>query len=216
MEDQVYDVVICGTGLKECILSGLLSTNSRKVLHLDRHNYYGGDTASLTLAKLYEKAQKSEIPSQWGPARDWNVDLIPKFIMAHGKLTQLLTKTKVHKYLQFKVRLIVVIIIISQVVDGTYVYQYQKGNWLTPEKYIHKVPASEREAIMSSLIPYSEKIRGRSFFSFIANWDSQDSKTWNKFIPETTTMDEVYKFYGLQPNTIDFIGHAIALFTTDE
>ena len=33
--DEEYDAIVCGTGLKECILSGLLSTHGKKVLHVD-------------------------------------------------------------------------------------------------------------------------------------------------------------------------------------
>lgn len=33
MEDE-YDVIVMGTGLTECILSGLLSVEGKKVLHL--------------------------------------------------------------------------------------------------------------------------------------------------------------------------------------
>jgi RAB protein geranylgeranyltransferase component A len=31
-----------GTGLTECLLSGLFSVEGKKVLHLDRNQYYGG------------------------------------------------------------------------------------------------------------------------------------------------------------------------------
>lgn len=41
-----------GTGLTECILSGLLSIEGKKVLHLDRNDYYGGDSASLNLTQV--------------------------------------------------------------------------------------------------------------------------------------------------------------------
>ncbi|CAN0320186.1 unnamed protein product, partial [Ectocarpus sp. 13 AM-2016] len=44
-----------GTGLKEAIMSGLLSTLGMKVLHVDRNNYYGGECASLNLTNLYNK-----------------------------------------------------------------------------------------------------------------------------------------------------------------
>ena len=33
---------------QECILSGLLSVSGKKVLHMDRNKYYGGDSASLS------------------------------------------------------------------------------------------------------------------------------------------------------------------------
>ena len=54
--DEDYDVIALGTGLKECILSGLMSSvANKKVLHMDRNAYYGGESASLNLDQLYEK-----------------------------------------------------------------------------------------------------------------------------------------------------------------
>ena len=78
--DETYDAVVLGTGLKECILSGLLSVDGLKVhpckrlevpkiilypcaylcrvswvqvLHMDRNNYYGGESASLSLQQVW-------------------------------------------------------------------------------------------------------------------------------------------------------------------
>jgi Rab GDP dissociation inhibitor len=85
-----------GTGLTECIISGLLSVSGKRVLHVDRNNYYGSDTASLSLSNLYSKFRPgSEPPSGLGHSRDWNVDLIPKFIMACGDLVKILLHAKV-------------------------------------------------------------------------------------------------------------------------
>jgi Rab GDP dissociation inhibitor len=50
--DEEYDVIVLGTGLKECILSGLLSVDGLKVLHMDRNDYYGGDSTSLNLNQV--------------------------------------------------------------------------------------------------------------------------------------------------------------------
>lgn len=36
LADEVFDVILLGTGLTECILSGLLSVEGKKVLHIDR------------------------------------------------------------------------------------------------------------------------------------------------------------------------------------
>lgn len=49
-------MIILGTGLTECILSGLLSVDGKKVLHLDRNDYYGAESASLSLSQ----ARRSE------------------------------------------------------------------------------------------------------------------------------------------------------------
>lgn len=60
--NEEYDVIVCGTGLKECVLSGLLATKGKKVLHIDRNEYYGGETASLNLTNLWKKFKDGEAP----------------------------------------------------------------------------------------------------------------------------------------------------------
>ena len=112
LADGEYDAIVMGTGLTECIISGLLSVKGLRVLHVDRNNYYGADTASLTLPNLFEKFRNtSDIPNVLGHPRDWNVDLVPKFIMACGDLVKILLHTKVTRYLEFKS------------VDGSYVFK---------------------------------------------------------------------------------------------
>jgi len=81
-------------------MSGLLSVLGKKVLHIDRNNYYGGDCASLSLVQLFQKFRPGITAEQveslgLGRSRDYNVDLIPKFIMACGDLVKILLHTKV-------------------------------------------------------------------------------------------------------------------------
>jgi len=60
--EEAYDVIVLGTGLTECIISGLLSVNGKKVLHIDRNDYYGGDCASLIWIKLGASLKRMEKP----------------------------------------------------------------------------------------------------------------------------------------------------------
>ncbi|XVF01505.1 hypothetical protein REPUB_Repub04eG0094500 [Reevesia pubescens] len=77
--DEEYDVIVVGTGLKECILSGLLSVDGLKVLHMDRNDYYGGASTSLNLTQLWKHFKGDDKPpEQLGTSRDFNVDMIPK------------------------------------------------------------------------------------------------------------------------------------------
>jgi Rab GDP dissociation inhibitor len=62
-----------------------------------------------------------------------------------------------------------------QVVEGTYVYQYQKAGFFSNEKHIHKVPATDIEALKSPLLSMMEKNRCKNFFKYCATWDSKDS-----------------------------------------
>jgi Rab GDP dissociation inhibitor len=87
--DDTYDALIYGTGIVESILSGILSAGTSgkkyKVLHMDENNYYGGTGASLNLTKLWKLFRPGkEVPKEYGHNRDWNIDLIPKFVMSDG------------------------------------------------------------------------------------------------------------------------------------
>ena len=69
---EEWDAVVMGTGMKECLLSGLLSVAGKKVLHVDRNNYYGGASASLDIHQLFSKFDVKESPSvQAPPAGVW-------------------------------------------------------------------------------------------------------------------------------------------------
>mmetsp|Transcript_8318 Transcript_8318/g.30693 ORF Transcript_8318/g.30693 Transcript_8318/m.30693 type:complete len:442 (+) Transcript_8318:45-1370(+) len=193
--DETYDAIVLGTGLKECILSGLLSVSGMKVLHMDRNDYYGAASASLNLNQLWEKFLPGQTPPEkMGPSRDWNVDLVPKFIMGSGQLVKVLLYTDVTKYLEF------------QAVDGSYVLKGTK---------IHKVPATDMEALRSPLMGILEKRRARNFFIYVQDYEYDDPKTHQNMDLTRVTMGAVYEKFGLDPNTIDFIGHALALHRDD-
>lgn len=60
MEDDKYDVIICGTGIVECLLSNLLAQSGKKILHIDRNTYYGGQSTTLNFNDLWQKFKGSE------------------------------------------------------------------------------------------------------------------------------------------------------------
>ena len=147
--DEEYDCIVLGTGLSECILSGMLSVSGKKVLHMDRNKYYGGESASLTpLEDLFTKfGVPAPADEAYGRGRDWNVDSIPKFLMANGQLVKLLIHTGVTRYLEFKS------------VEGSYV--------MGKSGKISKVPADEIEALASDLMGLFEKRRFKNFLVFV-------------------------------------------------
>ncbi|CDU20931.1 hypothetical protein YYC_01732 [Plasmodium yoelii 17X] len=203
--NEHYDVIILGTGLKECILSGLLSHYGKKILVLDRNPYYGGETASLNLTNLYNTFKPNEkIPSKYGENRHWNVDLIPKFILVGGNLVKILKKTRVTNYLEWLV------------VEGSYVYQHQKKSLLFSEKFIHKVPSTDMEALVSPLLSLMEKNRCKNFYQYVSEWNANDRNTWDNLDPYRLTMMDIYKYFNLCQLTIDFLGHAVALYLNDD
>lgn len=105
--------------------------DGKKILHMDRNDYYGAESASVNLNQLFEKFKAGAPPGALGASRDFNIDLQPKFLMANGKLVKMLVMTGVNKYLEFKQ------------VDGSYVLKDGK---------INKVPATDTEALSTPLV----------------------------------------------------------------
>jgi len=209
MEDT-YDVIILGTGLTECVLSGLLSVDGKKVLHLDANDYYGGACSSLNLDQMLKHTE------QQGPInpvllkglgkdgkslvdvrpRDYNIDLVPKFLISQGNMVKILLHTDVTRYLEFKS------------VDGSYVYK---------DKKVYKVPATEKEALGSSLMGLFEKKRFKDFLEFATQYDEKDPAT-HKGVDATKlpAREILLKKYSLDKSTADFVGHSMALYTDDK
>ncbi|CAD7685056.1 unnamed protein product [Nyctereutes procyonoides] len=126
----------------EVFLLGIMSVNGKKVIHMDRNLYY-----------------REEV----GIGRDWNVDLIPKFLMVSG-----------HCYPLFKVT------------EGSFVYKGGK---------IYKVPSTKAEALASSLMRLFEK---------------------RCFRRSLVSVAKLYKKFDLGQDVIDFTGHALASYRTND
>jgi Rab GDP dissociation inhibitor len=140
---QNYDVIVLGTGMKECLLSGLLSKAGRRVLHLDRNAYYGGSSACCDLTRLQETfggAPPDEaMTSALGSPQSYYVDQVPKFMMIKGKLATILMDTGAHRHMQFRR------------VDGSLIMRNGE---------LHQVPTTAKEATTSPLTAI--QVRARS------------------------------------------------------
>lgn len=199
--DEDYDVIALGTGLKECILSGLLSSvASQKVLHMDRNSYYGGESASLNLEQLYKRFRGDEKPPEsLGRSRDYCVDLCPKFLMACGTLVKLLLTTKVTAYLEF------------QSIAGSFCYKDEKGSL----GKIHKLPSTPNEALKSGMLSIFQKGRFHQFVAWVDQYDKADPKTHKGCDLTKMTNSQLFKFWKLEESTQRFVGHALALYIDD-
>ncbi|KAK7981908.1 RAB GDP-dissociation inhibitor [Apiospora saccharicola] len=197
-----YDVIVLGTGLTECVLSGVLSVKGKKVLHIDRNDHYGGEAASVNLETLFKKygnyAEGTKPWEAYGRPADWNIDLVPKLLMSSGELTNILVSTDVTRYLEFKQ------------VAGSYVQQ-GTGSKAT----VAKVPSDATEALKSPLMGIFEKRRMKSFIEWVGTFDVKDTGSHKGLDMANCTMKEVYEKFGLEPGTRDFIGHAMALYLDD-
>ncbi|KAJ2055148.1 hypothetical protein GGI17_006732 [Coemansia sp. S146] len=56
LDSEEFDAVVLGTGLVESIIASELAAADKKVLHIDRNPYYGGNFACFTLSAFVEWA----------------------------------------------------------------------------------------------------------------------------------------------------------------
>ena len=61
-----------------------------------------------------------------------------------------------------------------------------------------------------------EKRRFKNFLAYVADFREEDPRTWKDFDPRTQTMLQLYEKFGLDANTQDFTGHALALHRDDD
>ncbi|XP_034725158.1 rab GDP dissociation inhibitor alpha isoform X1 [Etheostoma cragini] len=188
---EEYDVIVLGTGLKECILSGLMSQSGKKVLHIDRNPHSGGESASISpLEELYKMFEVPGSAKSKGHGKEWNIDLIPKFFLSNGELVKILVHTEVTRYMDFKV------------VEGSYVYKAGK---------VHKVPCTEEEAHASDLMGMFDKRRFRKLLLFVLNFDVRNPRTYQDVDPNKMTTRDLFCRFDLGLDVMEFTGHAIAL-----
>ena len=121
--------------------------------------------------------------------------------MANGVLVKMLLHTKVTRYLEWKC------------VDGSYVYQMQTSGMFTKttKAVVHKVPSNDSEALKSPLMGLFEKKRCRDFYIYVQDIDFNNPKTWKDIDIKKQPMRDIFKKFKLEDNTIDFLGHAVAL-----
>lgn len=113
------------------------------------------------LFKKYGNYPKGEEPwKKYGRVNDWNVDLVPKLLMANGELTNILVSTDVTRYLEFKQ------------VAGSYV---QQG--IGARATVAKVPSDAGEALRSPLMGLFEKRRAKRFLEWVGSFIESDSAT---------------------------------------
>ena len=120
------------------------------------------ESASLNIEALFKKYGQTEGEpwKKYGRVNDWNIDLVPKLLMANGELTNILVSTDVTKYLEFKQ------------IAGSYV---QQGNGA--KATVAKVPSDAGEALRSPLMGLFEKRRVRNFLEWIGAYKEDDPAT---------------------------------------
>lgn len=61
-----------------------------------------------------------------------------------------------------------------------------------------------------------EKRRFKKFLNFVANLDENNPKTLQDVDPQKMKMRDLYQKFDLGVDVVDFTGHSLALYRTDE
>ena len=216
--EKNYDIIVLGTGLKEYVLLSLLfkypkikkislKPEELRICQINKSKVIGEICPSLNITQLYQKFGR-EIPQEkYGDDKDWNIDLIPKIILRNSPLIKIFLITDIYNYIEWKT------------VEQVYVYQYDKGGMFSsPKGVIYKVPQNQEETWSCDILGIFEKNRCKKFYNYISNLIFAE----NDFIKNADNIDvnnisfkELGNKFGLEDNTLDFIGHAVALYSDD-
>ncbi|OAX83591.1 hypothetical protein ACJ72_02038 [Emergomyces africanus] len=125
LTDIDWDVLITGTGLPQSILALALSRSGKKVLHVDKHDYYGGSEAAFSLCEAedwvvkineapgstpFESASISTSPAssederggKLAPSRAYTLSLSPQLIYSRSRLIPSLVSSRIYRQLEFQ------------------------------------------------------------------------------------------------------------------
>jgi len=185
-----YDYLIIGTGLAESALSSILTTTSHaKILHIDTGSTYGSDFSTLNFTQLlshfkHTNSQPDSIDANcMAKDRQFNIDLTPKLLLHDSPMKDFLLDNQIHEIVSFTS------------IKASYLYTDR----------LHSVPTNEAQSMKTSALGFMEKCRVVKFF-----WNARKYHD-NRNMEMKKTMLEEFKSFGLSLDSIDFIGHAVAL-----
>lgn len=204
MED-CYDVIVLGSDITTSILAGLLSARGKRVLLVDKNNYYGGENASYNLVQLFRHFCPDKLPPpvSLGSNRQWNIDLIPKVAMVSGQMSKVLEYTKTHRYMDWRA------------VDA-YVMQASNPdincNGVGPS--VHKVSITDLQLDSSDLLSIEQRDNFKAFLQLCRAYDTRNPAYLDINI-KVAPFASLASSFSLEPDTIDLIVHTIALYSSE-
>lgn len=186
---EKVDILIAGTGIIESVLAAALAWQGSNVLHIDKNDYYGDTSATLTVDQLskwvnqinsgtlncYDNAKlyvSKSISHGKYLSRDFGIDITPKILFANSDLLSILVKSRVHQYLEFQ----------------------SLSNFHTFENdSFEKLTNSKQDIFTDQNLPLMTKRNLMRFIKFVLNWDEQP-EIWQAYADKSITEFLVKKF----------------------
>jgi len=119
LDENRFDAIILGTGLIESLLAAALALQGKKVLHMDKNDFYGSRFSTLTFSAFHkvmsegnqiglfnceecDDVTSGDINSFFSNSGHYNIDLNPKLFFCEGEVINTLIRTNVSRYLEFR------------------------------------------------------------------------------------------------------------------
>ncbi|KAF2136647.1 uncharacterized protein K452DRAFT_322298 [Aplosporella prunicola CBS 121167] len=204
LSETEWDVLIAGTGLEQSLLALALSRSGKKVLHVDKNDFYGGSTAAFSLQEAEEWAQRvnqDEAKSPFkqvavtkpdavdGPklsaSRTYSLSLSPNLVYTRSAILPTLVSSKVYRQLEFLA------------VGSWWVYS---PNDSSPETgtggggHLNKVPSGREDIFGDDSIDFKAKRLLMKFLRFVADYENQE-EVWQEYRSRSFSdfLEEVFK-----------------------
>ncbi len=174
-----YDVVVLGTGLKESLLSGLLTMHGKRVLQLERGSEYGGSSASVGLQELADRIDGpgTALPEgKVGKAAEYSLEPTPKLFMAGGEQLRMLVNSGAWQHMNppgFKR------------VQRSLLFRRRPDG----QPDVHRVLANSEDIVKTRVLAPLEKARAVQFFLWVEKYDEEDPRTYRTSMLSKRTLD---------------------------
>ncbi|KAK5125866.1 hypothetical protein LTR08_005189 [Meristemomyces frigidus] len=208
LDTTEWDVVISGTGLPQSLLALALSRSSKKILHVDRNDYYGGNEAAFSLteaetwaAKLNDVGEDSaatfgqasihkpshaetEEKSRLGFSRAYSLTFSPQLIYARSNLLPTLVSSRTHSQLDF------------QAVGSCFTVT---GSPDAPDAQpkLTRVPNGREDIFQDNTLNLKAKRSLMKFLRFVGSYDEEsEHQRWNEIIKQNA-LSSLKEQYGI-------------------
>ncbi|ETI23395.1 hypothetical protein G647_05196 [Cladophialophora carrionii CBS 160.54] len=177
LSDELWDLVIAGTSIPQSLLALSLSRSGKKILHVDRRSYYGGDDAGLSLqdaenwvqelrnstSTVYKDAsiikaavETSPSATSLGPSRAYTLSLNPQIIYAKSEFLPTLVSSRIHTQLEF-------------LAVGSW--------WVLRNGHLHKIPSTREDVFNDESLSMKDKRGLMKFLRYVLQEEEEGASS---------------------------------------
>ncbi|KKY14716.1 putative rab geranylgeranyl transferase escort protein [Diplodia seriata] len=196
LSETRWDVLIAGTGVEQSLLALALSRSDKKILHVDKNDFYGGPQAAFSLQeveawakRVNEDETKSSLfrhasitqpapaePAEDGPklgfSRSYSLALAPQLLYSRSAILPTLVSSKVYRQVEFLA------------VGSWWVYSSNTESPAEPSDgpeegprsvgRLTKVPNGREDIFSDESIDFKAKRLLMKFLRFVGDYESQE------------------------------------------